>query len=148
MNQYKRESKMITVTKKFNFCYGHYLPGYPGDCANMHGHNAEVEVEFENYFARQYISPLPNDMIIDFKDIKKYIQPIIDSLDHKVLNHLTNKNESDPFVDILLLFPCPTAENIVYYIAKRIAETKIGAGLVRVRVSETPDSWAEWRRDK
>lgn len=36
---------MITVTRKYSFCYGHRLPGYDGKCANFHGHNAEVEVE-------------------------------------------------------------------------------------------------------
>jgi len=125
---------MISVTKKFEFSYAHFLPGYIGDCANLHGHNSNVEVEF----AFDKKMPLAYDgMVVDFKDIKKYIKPIIDELDHKLLN--------DFFDDDIN----PTAEYIATWIAGRIKETtSIGAGLIRVQVSETNDSFATWRPDK
>jgi len=118
----------VTVTKKFDFCYGHFLPGYSGDCKNQHGHNSEVEIEFG-----QNTYPTYNGMIVDFKDIKKHVGPIIDELDHKNLND---------FIEV------PTAENICRHLTNQIiARVPFGRALVRVRVSETPDSFAEWRRE-
>lgn len=121
---------MLTVTKKFNFSYAHRLPNYDGDCANMHGHNSEVEVEFtySGLSPRAYVG-----MIVDFKTIKKVVGPIIDQLDHSMLNGI-------PGLEI------PTAENIVQWLCKKILVTELGPGLSRVRVSETPDSYAEWRQ--
>jgi 6-pyruvoyltetrahydropterin/6-carboxytetrahydropterin synthase len=117
----------VTVTKKFDFCYGHFLPGYSGDCKNQHGHNSTVEIEIGENQDHVY-----NGMIIDFKEIKKQVGPIIAELDHTNLN------------DVIEI---PTAENICRHIARQIqARCSFGMALVRVRVSETADSFAEWRR--
>jgi len=121
----------ITVTKKFNFCYAHHLPEYDGVCNRHHGHNSVVEVEFTNEYG-QLPRPYPG-MVVDFKDIKKIVGPIIDQLDHRYLNDIL-----DPFN--------PTAETIADWIAGRIMETPLGPGLIRVQVSETDDSFATWRK--
>ena len=117
----------VTVTKKFDFCYGHFLPDYNGDCKNQHGHNSVVEVEFGENPYQTF-----NGMVLDFKEIKKHVGPIINELDHKNLNEV--------MTDI------PTAENICVHIAKQIMlRCPFGKALLRVRVSETSDSFAEWR---
>ena len=123
---------MITVTKKFSISYGHFLPGYSGDCAKQHGHNSEIEVEFTDSPKMPYAYP---GMVVDFKDIKKIVGPIINKLDHENLNDLT------PFFS-----KPPTAENMALYLAAEIKKTTLGPGFVRVRVSETPDSFAECRQ--
>lgn len=122
---------MLTVTKKFDFAYAHLLPGYDGDCDKLHGHNSEVEVEFTHHsdLPRTYMG-----MIVDFKEIKKVVGPIIDRLDHSFLNDLFDPQSLNP-----------TAENITEWLVREILKTKLGCGLSRVRVSETPDSFAEWR---
>ena len=125
---------MLSVTKKFDFSYGHFLSNYDGDCSEQHGHNSEVEVEFGNILKSAPPPSYPG-MIIDFKDIKKIVGPIIDSLDHKNLNDLT-----------AFTFMSPTAENITKHLVGTIQKTSIGPALIRVRVSETPDSFAEWRK--
>lgn len=130
INQNK-ENKMgqITVTRKLSFSYAHHLPEYQGDCKNHHGHNSAVEVEFG------YDPEMPKaypGMIVDFKDIGKHVEPIIDKLDHKNLNDIFTDN--------------PTAENMADWIASEILKTPIGPGLVRVQVSETDNSFATWRR--
>ncbi len=120
---------MLTVTKKFTFSYAHHLPEYDGDCANMHGHNSDVEVEFKKH---KLMPPAYDGMVIDFKDIKKVVEPIIEKLDHSNLNDILDCN--------------PTAENIAVWIALQILNgTDLGPGLVRVQVSETNDSFATWR---
>jgi len=121
----------ITVTRKFEFSYAHHLPEYQGDCANHHGHNSNVEVEFGQS------SNLPEaytGMVIDFKDISKHVQPVIDELDHKDLNEVFGPGYT------------PTAEHIAKWIAAEILITPIGSGLIRVQVSETDNSFATWRR--
>ena len=123
---------MITVTKRFEISYGHRLPNYPGDCARQHGHNAIIEIELKGATGETHL-PIPYDgMIIDFKDIKKYMGPIIGKLDHAYIN------------DILL---SPTCENMTDWIVQQIKKTELKKMLVRVKVTETSDSWAEWRKD-
>lgn len=123
---------MISVTKKFSFSYAHHLPGYDGDCQRVHGHNSEVEVEFSNQSA--LMPKTYPGMVVDFKTIKRIVDPIIDELDHQDLNKVIEGN--------------PTAENIAGWIANRIGKTSIGSGLIRVQVSETEDSFATWRKGK
>jgi 6-pyruvoyltetrahydropterin/6-carboxytetrahydropterin synthase len=119
---------MLSVTKKFSFSYAHNLPEYSGDCCRIHGHNSNVEVEFAN---NHRLPKAYSGMVIDFKDIKKIVEPIIDQLDHRNLNDILDVN--------------PTAENIANWIASEILKTPIAGGLVRVQVSETDDSFATWR---
>lgn len=122
---------MITVTKKFSFCYAHHLPGYKGDCARLHGHNSNVEVEFK---MTTQMPDAYDGMVVDFKDIKRVVQPIIDMLDHNNMNDILEPKN-------------PTAENIAEWIATEISWATIGLGLVRVQVSETDDSFATWRAE-
>lgn len=125
---------LITVTRRFDFCYAHTLPEYEGKCVQMHGHNGVLEIEVSHevpdYFKRY------NGMVMDFGLLKKVVNDtIIDKIDHKYLNEVYEFDEDVP----------PTAENTVAVIAF-ILEAIFGAGLVRVRLYETPNSYAEWRR--
>ncbi|MDY0215093.1 MAG: 6-carboxytetrahydropterin synthase [Bacilli bacterium] len=122
----------ITITKRFEFCYGHHLPGYSGKCVNAHGHNSTLEIEIDNH---HNVTTYPG-MVMDFGDLKKIVkEQIIDYLDHKDLNTLT-EFQNQP----------PTAENIVEMIVGILtnAFSPLQYCLVRVRVYETPDSYAEW----
>lgn len=124
---------MISVTKKFSFCYGHFLPDYEGKCANQHGHNAELEVEvMEGSVLKDHISSNTN-MILDFSLFKEIVdKKVIQILDHKNLNDTP--------------FPYPTVENIVLWIRDALEHSfPPSILLIRVRVTETPTSWAEWR---
>lgn len=120
---------MLSVCKRFEFCYGHYLPNYNGACANQHGHNSILEVEIlEGVYDE---GDIYSSMVIDFKELKKIVkEQVIDVLDHQNLN------------DFIFI---PTAENIVRFI---VAELKkpFGDYLIRVRVYETSDSYAEWKK--
>lgn len=122
----------ITITKKFEFCYGHFLPSYDGKCANFHGHNSTLEVEVNDHNKVNTY----NGMVMDFGDLKKIVkEKIIDVLDHKNLNDLP-----------MFASAAPTAENIVTWIVRELTheDSPLRFCLVRVRVYETPDSYAEW----
>ena len=131
---------MYSVTKRIEFCYGHRLLDYDGICKHPHWHNAVAEIEVRT------TSLDPRNMVCDFSDIKRIVKGWIDrELDHKmVLRH------DDPLVKpleqlgepIYLLDSNPTVERI----ARLIFEYASGQGLpvVRVKVWETPTSYAEY----
>lgn len=131
---------MYSVTKRIEFCYGHRLLDYDGICKHPHGHNAMAEIEVRT-------GVLDNrNMVCDFSDIKRIVKGWIDrELDHKmVLRH------DDPLVGplqalgepVYLVDSNPTVERI----ARLIFDEAVKAGLpvVRVRVSETPNSFADY----
>lgn len=128
---------MITLTRVFKFDAAHSLPDYPGKCANLHGHTWQVEIEIagpgpkfpvqhpDGTFPTKY-----EGILIDFVDMKKIIEPLIDHLDHQHINEV---------IDII-----PTAENLT----ERFVETLFEVfKLVRVRVYESDEAWAEWKKN-
>lgn len=122
----------VTITKKFEFCYGHHLPAYSGKCQHVHGHNSTLEIEIDNH---HNVTTYPG-MVMDFGDLKLVVKDrIVEYLDHKDLNSLPEFKDK-----------APTAENIVGWIVKNLTspDSPLQYCLVRVRVYETPDSYAEW----
>lgn len=122
---------MLTVTKIFEFDAAHYLPNYIGKCSKTHGHRWKLEVEVEGGVTDYG----PNvGMIIDFSDLKKIVgENIIDLYDHSLLNnHFLN----------------PTAEIMTTVIMGRLLMLlPKDVRLRRVRLWETPTSYAEWTNE-
>lgn len=127
---------MITITRVFKFDAAHNLPGYPGKCRNLHGHTWQVEIEIAGP-GFTFPAVLPDGsrptsyegIIIDFSDMKKIINPIIDNLDHCFINDKIRVN--------------PTAENLTKYFVNSLDGI---FDLVRVRVYENIGvAWAEWK---
>ena len=132
MTTLPKTERVITVTKEFTFDAAHYLPGYDGPCANMHGHTYKLQVTL----AKQ-ANILDNGMVFDFVDLKRIVKDwIIDEVDHQLLNTVLDYR--------------PTAENMVGDFYDRIEAALIeddscteGVCVVRVRLWETPTSFAE-----
>jgi 6-pyruvoyltetrahydropterin/6-carboxytetrahydropterin synthase len=119
---------MNSICKRFEFCYGHKLPDYEGKCQFQHGHNAILEVEVCGRETTAYPT-----MIMDFKDLKFLVTTVLDNIDHQ---DLTDFFAPDP----------ATAEVILDYLVREIRmNLPEGVELARLRVTETPDSWAEWK---
>lgn len=89
---------MYEVTVEQAFSSAHSLRGYPGKCANVHGHNYKVEITV----AGESLDAL--GMLLEFEIIKKAVAPWIDQFDHGFLN------EIPPF-DVVN----PTAENLAKF---------------------------------
>jgi 6-pyruvoyltetrahydropterin/6-carboxytetrahydropterin synthase len=134
---------MYSVTKLLEFCYGHRLLDYDGVCMHPHGHNAiaEIEVRTEALDAR--------NMVCDFSDIKRVVKGWIDrEIDHRMV-----LRRDDPLVKplqqlgepIYLLDSNPTVERIARLIFEYAASQ--GFPVVRVKVWETPTSFAEYRTE-
>lgn len=71
---------MYAVTKRFKFEGAHVLDSsYSVECQNIHGHSYTVDVTLVSNKLN------PDGMVIDFKKLKKLINPIFDELDHALL---------------------------------------------------------------
>ena len=131
---------MYSVTKRIDFCYGHRLLDYDGICKHPHGHNAVAEIEVSTKQLDK------RNMVCDFTDIRRIVKGWIDrELDHRML-----LRRDDPLVEALrtlgepmyLLDSNPTVERIARLIFEYAAEQ--GLPVVRVKVWETPSSFAEY----
>jgi 6-pyruvoyltetrahydropterin/6-carboxytetrahydropterin synthase len=114
------------------FSAAHRLREYNGKCENLHGHNYRVHVT-----ARAQ-APGSGGMVIDFGELKKVTEGVLEKLDHAYLN------DCPPF-DILE----PSAENIAAHIFKEIAENlgQWAEMLYSISVWESDTSRATFIRD-
>lgn len=122
--------RKITITRHFSFDAAHYLPGHDGKCQNLHGHTYKLEVTVGRDSLIEGGSS--DGMVMDFGTLKPIVNKlIVDPLDHQCLNELL------PYR--------PTAENMVNHFFDVLEPVLEGFGvqLVRLRLWETPDSYAE-----
>jgi 6-pyruvoyltetrahydropterin/6-carboxytetrahydropterin synthase len=142
---------MITLTKIFHFELAHAIHGYAGACKNLHGHSYELHVTIGNLKKNKDYLPAPG-FIIDFKEIKKIVvTAIIEQFDHKVLLSKQFLEQQPSFLtqeNLVTWEVEPTAENMLLFIKKTLHK-KLPAGikLVRLKLFETKDSYAEWIND-
>ena len=73
---------MFEVTVEAHFSSGHYLREYQGKCENPHGHNYRVLVTLTG---KQLES---NGLLLDFKILKDILKPVVNYLDHQMINDL------------------------------------------------------------
>jgi 6-pyruvoyltetrahydropterin/6-carboxytetrahydropterin synthase len=109
---------MYELTVERGFSSGHYLRNYKGKCENPHGHNYKVRITLRGETLDTA------GLLLDFRDLKHVMRPVIDRIDHQMLNDL------DPFTTIN-----PSAENLAKYFYdetnRQLAE--MTAGRVRVK---------------
>jgi 6-pyruvoyltetrahydropterin/6-carboxytetrahydropterin synthase len=89
---------MFEVTVEDTFAAGHYLRNYKGKCENPHGHNYRVRVTLMGEVLDRA------GLLLDFKDLRDVMKPVINRLDHQMIN------EIEPFKIIN-----PSAENMAKY---------------------------------
>jgi len=120
---------MYKLMVKENFAAAHQLRGYTGKCESLHGHNWRVQL----YVTAEKINDI--GLAIDFKELKKCLHTILETLDH------TNLNELAPFKTTN-----PSSENIARYIfnraTKALKEKRVQIDSIRVWESE--NAYAEY----
>ncbi|MCP2727975.1 6-carboxytetrahydropterin synthase QueD [Limnofasciculus baicalensis] len=110
------------IAKEFRFEAAHKLPYHDGKCARLHGHSWRGVV----YVAGDTLVETgpKQGMVIDYSDIKKYLQPLVENyLDHYDLNETTGLES-------------PTSEQIAAWIYQKLEEAGL-KGLMAVRIDET-----------
>jgi 6-pyruvoyltetrahydropterin/6-carboxytetrahydropterin synthase len=75
---------VVELVKDFRFEAAHFLPHVPAGhkCRRMHGHSFRGEVA-----VRGTIDPAIG-WLIDFADLKRAVDPVVDRLDHYLLNEI------------------------------------------------------------
>lgn len=135
---------MLTVSKQCVFDAAHVLTNHAGQCKNLHGHTYRVVVE---------VAELPegSDMVIDFKDLKQVLREVVvERFDHAFMYHDASASECEIAAVIAkhgmksvgLPFRT-TAENLARHFFHALQER---VNVASVRVYETPESCAEFRR--
>ena len=123
---------MFELTVVSHFEAAHCLPGYPGKCARLHGHNWTIEV----CVGSETLNEL--GMVIDFKVLKKHVANVTDKLDHHYLNELAEWQ-----------LKLPTAEHIAQYIyrelQKSLSAEMPGIRLLHVKTWESASSAVLYR---
>ena len=133
---------MTTCMRKIEFDAAHRLVNHEGLCAHLHGHRYVAEVECE--------APLDElGRVVDFSEIKAKVGKFVaEQWDHaSLLNAADEKlialcREND--WRVYLMQSNPTAENIAAELL-RIAQSLLSVKVVRVRIWETPNCYAEVR---
>lgn len=117
---------MFTISKEFHFSASHQLAGLPDDhqCARLHGHNYIVVLVLEAETLNE------QGFVVDYLALGSFKSFIDETLDHRHLNDVL------PFAT--------TAENLAKYLYEWAIER--WPQVTAVRVSETPKTWAEYRK--
>lgn len=106
-----------------------FLPKLPQGhpCRQVHGHSFLVTLHLKS----QDLHP-ELEWMIDFNDLKKLADPLMKSLDHKLLNEVPGLTN-------------PTSENLAEFIFKKLKPTV--AFLERVSIQETPETECSYGAD-
>jgi 6-pyruvoyltetrahydropterin/6-carboxytetrahydropterin synthase len=123
---------MFEVTVEAGFSSGHYLRNYYGKCENPHGHNYRVLVTLAGAELDEA------GLLLDFKLLKTLLKPVVDYLDHRMINDLP------PFTQLN-----PSAENLARYFFQETSRELLEktGGRVRVKdctIFETDTSFARY----
>jgi 6-pyruvoyltetrahydropterin/6-carboxytetrahydropterin synthase len=106
------------VTIKKTFSAAHILKEIGGKCEDLHGHNFIVEVTVRGKSLNQ------EDILIDFRDLKRWTNEVLEALDHKYLNEIE-------------IFRCtnPSSERIAHYIHDQLRDQMKSMNLSVSRVT-------------
>lgn len=109
---------IVELAKDFRFEAAHFLPNVPEGhkCRRIHGHSFRGEVAVRG--------PLDPTLgwVIDFADLRRAVDPLVQSLDHYLLNEIDGLQN-------------PTAELLAVWIWQRLAP--VVPMLHRVTIEET-----------
>jgi 6-pyruvoyltetrahydropterin/6-carboxytetrahydropterin synthase len=109
---------MYEATIKKTFSAAHILKDIGGKCEDLHGHNFLVEVSVTGESLDR------EDLLIDFRVLKRWTQEIIDAFDHKYLNDIEYFKNMNP-----------SSEQVARHLYERIAEKAMSLNINVSRVT-------------
>ncbi|HYN55521.1 MAG TPA: 6-carboxytetrahydropterin synthase QueD [Methylotenera sp.] len=141
------------ITTRLEFDAGHRIPHHKSQCKNLHGHRYAIEITLSGDIIMQE-NTSENGMVMDFSDVKSIAKStVVDVWDHAFLVY-QHDTEVLNFLNSLanhktVIFPTvPTAENMAAE-AFKLLKSKYNDSygnhlkLEKVRLYETPNSWAD-----
>jgi 6-pyruvoyltetrahydropterin/6-carboxytetrahydropterin synthase len=143
----------MQITTRLEFDAGHRIPSHKSQCRNLHGHRYALEITLSGDIIRQD-GLSENGMVMDFSDVKEIARrTVVDIWDHAFLVYKKDAVILDflntlPDHKTVVMDSVPTAENMAAE-AFRILRSEYHDSygnhlkLERVRLYETPNSWAD-----
>lgn len=104
------------IYKDFHFEAAHRLPNVPAGhkCARLHGHSFHVRIYVRGETGTH------SGWVLDFAEIKNAFAPLLDQLDHRYLNEISDLEN-------------PTSEHIAHWIWERLQPTLQSLSAVEIR---------------
>ena len=135
----------MKILKEFRWEMGHRLPLHEGLCRNVHGHSYRMIVEISGEINE-------NGMIIDFFDLAKIVNPIIDKYDHAFMcwdrdlnlrSFLISNKMKKVFVSYHSTVEniCKDLAGVIFKKLRKLSGYEFGE--LKVRIYETPNASAE-----
>lgn len=135
---------MFKIKNKIEFDTAHYLSGYDGKCANIHGHRYKLIVSIcSEELQREGHS---RGMVEDFSKIKEVLKEVETFFDHKLLiednedgrRAAAALNALPNGFDIVMMPFRPTCEEMSRYIFNMLRDK--GLNVSEVELFETPNN--------
>ncbi|MGE5812196.1 MAG: 6-pyruvoyl trahydropterin synthase family protein [Ignavibacteria bacterium] len=132
----------MKIAKEFRWEMGHRLPEHFGKCKNIHGHSYKMIVDLSGEVNAE-------GMVLDFYDLKKIVNPIVEKLDHSFLVYSRDEEiiallEKMDSKKVIVGFQS-TVENITRYFLVEISKNEFPSNIssLKVKVFETENVYAE-----
>ena len=147
----------MQITTRLEFDAGHRIPSHKSQCRNLHGHRYAMEITLSGEILNQE-GTSEQGMVMDFSDVKTIArEQVVDKWDHAFLVYQGDKTVLEflntlPNHKTVIMGSVPTAENMAAE-AFRILDASYRdtygnhLQLERVRLYETPNSWADALRE-
>lgn len=147
----------MQITRRLEFDAGHRIPDHRSQCRHLHGHRYVLEVTLEGGIIQRDGDPA-NGMVMDFSEVKAIANDhVVSRWDHAFLVYAGDTRVVEFLASLpdhrTVVLPCiPTAENLARE-AFRILDGQYhdvygnALRLLRVRLYETPNCWADALRE-
>lgn len=116
----------VELACDFGFEAAHFLPSFPEDhkCRRLHGHSFRVRIVVAGQV------PEERGYLVDYADIDEAMRPLLDRLDHHLLNEIEGLEN-------------PTSEVLARWLWRQLEPAL--PGLAEVEVRETCTSRCRYR---
>lgn len=111
---------MFDIFIKTHFAGAHHLRDYPGDCEKPHGHNWKVKVTVRATELDEL------GMGIDFKILKKYVNEVVDTLDHHDLNEHPEFQDRNPSSENIAVFLFNQLKTVLHHERYNLYSVTVG----------------------
>ena len=127
-----------SITRRYHFEAAHWLPFVADDhkCHRIHGHNYLVDITVSGE-----LNALTG-FLIDFWDLDKVVQPLIDRIDHRCLNDIPGL--TNPTAELIgAWFFEEVNDALAIQVRSQAWSEPLPYRVSCVRVFETRDCWAD-----
>jgi 6-pyruvoyltetrahydropterin/6-carboxytetrahydropterin synthase len=120
------------ISTEVGFSAAHFIDGYQGDCARLHGHNWRVRVTVQTTERK------PTGLTYDFRKLKALTADVVGLLDHTVLNELPYFEGTNPTAEAIAAW-------VFHGISERVDDPCVT--ISRVEVWESPLNCAAYLKE-